>query len=76
MTQKAKTFVEKRKIIEIIKNFPKLKIKTYAKLLCMSDKATYKAIWRLKKRKQIIFTGKNLKRGNIYLNTSLTKTNY
>jgi len=69
MTQKIllKKFVEKKKIIETIKNFPNLKIKTYAKLLNMKNNTLYVAIWRLTKRKKIFFKGKNIKTGNIYL---------
>ena len=75
MTQKIKTFVEKKKIIEIIKNFPMLKVKTYAELLNMSIGAMYMAVWRLAKRKKLYFKGKNLKHGKIYVNNMLKKTN-
>jgi len=75
MTQKIKKLVEKKKIIEIIKNFPMLKVKTYAELLNMSIGAMYMAVWRLAKRKKLYFKGKNLKHGKIYVNNMLKKTN-
>ena len=75
MTQKLKTFTEKRKIIEMIKNFPKLKIKTYAGLLNMSEEAVYTAMWRLAKRKIIFFKGKYLSQGRIYVINKSKKTN-